>query len=131
MLTDGGYQLSGGQRQRVGLARALFGLPQLIVLDEPNSSLDSRGDAALAATIRKLKGLSMTSIIVSHRANLLRLADKILVMSDGRAVNFGDAQAVIEAMSGKKPASQPNGAGPKPDPIVPKPALFNQGGVGA
>jgi ATP-binding cassette, subfamily C, bacterial exporter for protease/lipase len=131
LLTDGGYQLSGGQRQRVGLARALFGVPQLIVLDEPNSSLDARGDAALAGTIRKLKGMGITSIIVSHRANLLRLADKILVMTEGRVANFGNAQAVIESMSGNKPAGQSNGARPKPDPVLPKPALFKQGGVGA
>ncbi len=131
MLTDGGYQLSGGQRQRVGLARALFGMPQLIVLDEPNSSLDARGDAALAATIRKLKGLGITSIMVSHRANLLRLADKILVMMEGRVVNFGDAQTVIDEMAGKKLGSPSNGTGPRPDPAQSKPAMFNQGGVGA
>jgi ATP-binding cassette, subfamily C, bacterial exporter for protease/lipase len=131
LLTDGGYQLSGGQRQRVGLARALFGVPQLIVLDEPNSSLDSRGDAALAMTIQKLKGLGITNIIVSHRPNLLRLADKILVMADGRAAKFGNAQAVINALSGNKRPSQPNGAGPRPDPILPKPAVFNQRDVQA
>ncbi len=131
MLTDGGYQLSGGQRQRVGLARALFGVPQLIVLDEPNSSLDARGDTALAGTVRKLKGLGVTTIIVSHRANLLKLADKILVMMEGRIANFGNAQAVIDQMSGNKPARQPGAVVPKADPVLPKPAMFNQGGLGA
>lgn len=125
MLTDGGYQLSGGQRQRVGLARALFGVPQLIVLDEPNSSLDSRGDAALAATILKLQGLGVTSIIVSHRTNLLKLADRILVMKEGRVAVFGPARAVLEHMAGNTPARAPNGKSPQPDP-VPKPALFNR-----
>jgi ATP-binding cassette, subfamily C, bacterial exporter for protease/lipase len=141
LLTDGGYQLSGGQRQRVGLARALFGRPQLIVLDEPNSSLDARGDAALVATVRKLKGLGITSIIVSHRTNLLQLSDKILLMMEGRVVKFGNAQTVIDEMSGKKLPNPANGSGPRPyparpdparaDPSRPKPAMFNQGGVGA
>ncbi|MGB5076922.1 MAG: type I secretion system permease/ATPase [Sphingorhabdus sp.] len=131
ILTDGGYQLSGGQRQRVGLARALFGMPQLIVLDEPNSSLDARGDAALAATVMKLKELNITSIIVSHRANLLRLSDKILMMIDGRVANFGNAQAVIEQMSGKKLPPRPNGAHPRPDPATSKPAMFKPEGMGA
>jgi ATP-binding cassette, subfamily C, bacterial exporter for protease/lipase len=141
LLTDGGYQLSGGQRQRVGLARALFGRPQLIVLDEPNSSLDARGDAALVATVRKLKGLGITSIIVSHRTNLLQLSDKILLMMEGRVVKFGNAQTVIDEMSGKKLPNPANGSGPRPyparpdparaEPSRPKPAMFNQGGVGA
>jgi ATP-binding cassette, subfamily C, bacterial exporter for protease/lipase len=127
VLTDGGYQLSGGQRQRVGLARALFGVPQLIVLDEPNSSLDARGDMALAATIRKLKSLKITSIIVSHRTNLLQLADRILVMKEGRVSIFGPAQAVMDRMSGKAAQpSNPSAKGPQAQPSVPKPALFNQ-----
>ncbi len=131
ILTDGGHQLSGGQRQRVGLARALFGMPQLIVLDEPNSSLDARGDAALATTVKKLKALGITSITVSHRANLLRLADKILMMVDGRVATFGDAQTVIEQMSGSKSPSPPNRPVPQPDPAQTKPAMFTQEGLGA
>ena len=130
-LTDGGHQLSGGQRQRVGLARALFGLPRLIVLDEPNSSLDARGDAALAATVKKLKGIGITSITVSHRANLLQLADKILVLMDGRVTNFGNAHEVIDSMSGKKLSGAPNGTRPRPDPAQSKPAMFNQESLGA
>lgn len=130
-LTDGGYQLSGGQRQRIGLARALFRLPPLVVLDEPNASLDARGDAALLATIKKLKGLNMTTIIVSHRSNLLELADKILLMMNGQVAKFGDARVVVEEMAGKRRAI-PTGEGGAPgDPAKTNPVMFNQKGMGA
>ena len=121
-------QLSGGQRQRVGLARALFGMPPLVVLDEPNASLDARGDAALLGTIKKLKAMNVTTIIVSHRSNLLELADKILLMIDGQAAKFGDARTVVEEMAGKRRVIQPGGApgGPKAPP-----AMANEKGMGA
>lgn len=131
MLTEGGHQLSGGQRQRVGLARALFGLPPLVVLDEPNASLDARGDAALLATIKKLKALNMTTIIVSHRSNLLELADKMLLMMNGQVAKFGDARAVVEEMSGKRRAIQPQPGGAPGDSGKTKPVMFPDKGMGA
>lgn len=95
MLGEGGLQISGGQRQRVGLARALYGRPRLVVLDEPNASLDTRGDAALVSAMRQLKERGITTIIVSHRSNLLQMADKILVLQEGRVTNFGDSERVL------------------------------------
>jgi ATP-binding cassette subfamily C protein/ATP-binding cassette subfamily C exporter for protease/lipase len=133
MLTDGGFQLSGGQRQRIGLARALFGAPRLVVLDEPNSSLDARGDAALALTIQRLKAMKVTTVIVSHRANLLQLADRIAMLMDGRLVKFGEAREVIDNMAGRK--LPPNGqrstaATANTGAASQRPVMFNKEGMG-
>jgi ATP-binding cassette subfamily C protein/ATP-binding cassette subfamily C exporter for protease/lipase len=133
MLTDGGFQLSGGQRQRIGLARALFGAPRLVVLDEPNSSLDARGDAALALTIQRLKAMKVTTVIVSHRANLLQLADRIAMLMDGRLVKFGEAREVIDNMAGRK--LPPNGqrstaATANTGAANQRPVMFNKEGMG-
>ncbi len=101
-LGDGALQLSGGQRQRIGLARALFGNPKVVILDEPNSSLDNRGDAALMETLRMLKQQRVTTAVVSHRPNLLRLADKIVVLQEGRVTNFGPTREVMAQLSGQQ-----------------------------
>jgi len=92
---DGGGQLSGGQRQRVGLARAVYRLPSVIILDEPNSNLDSAGEEALAICIRELKRLKRTVIVVTHKANLLTLTDKTLVLANGMVQKFGYTQEVF------------------------------------
>lgn len=88
-LGEGGVVLSGGQRQRIGLARALYGSPTLVVLDEPNANLDEAGDAALLTAIKGLKAAGKTVVIVTHRANLLSEADSVLVLVDGRVQAFG------------------------------------------
>jgi ATP-binding cassette subfamily C protein/ATP-binding cassette subfamily C exporter for protease/lipase/ATP-binding cassette subfamily C protein EexD len=99
-IGDGGIRLSGGQRQRIGLARAVFGDPRLIVLDEPNANLDQAGEQALADALKALKQRGCALIIVGHRPSTLAQADKILVLKEGgTAVMFGDRDEVLEALS--------------------------------
>jgi len=83
-----GGQLSGGQRQRVGLARALYGSPALMVLDEPSANLDDQGVAALAKAIQELKARGTTVVMVLHQRNLLNEADRVLVLNDGAITQF-------------------------------------------
>ena len=92
---DGGAVLSGGIRQRIGLARAVYGNPSLVVLDEPSSNLDSDGDAALLACITDLKKRGATVVIISHRPNTLGVVDKLLVLREGTAELFGPRNEVI------------------------------------
>ena len=97
-LGEGGIGLSGGQRQRLGLARAVFGTPPLIVLDEPNANLDQAGEAALAESILELKKRGCTLLIVGHRPSTIAQADKILLLSDGEVQAFGPRNEVLEHM---------------------------------
>jgi ATP-binding cassette, subfamily C, bacterial exporter for protease/lipase len=99
-----GAMLSGGQRQRVGLARAIYGDPAFVVLDEPNSSLDEAGDAALAAAILELKSRGTTFVVMTHRTSVLAVVDKLLVLRDGQMAAFGPRDEVMAAM--KKAAEQ-------------------------
>jgi len=120
VLGEGGHQLSGGQRQRVGLARAMFGGPSLVVLDEPNSSLDTRGEDELRQTLLALRRNMVTTVIVAHRTNLLRMADKILVLQDGKVARFGPADEVInqyERSAGGRPPNAPRAPSPVADPV--------------
>jgi len=96
-----GAMLSGGQRQRVGLARALYGKPVFVVLDEPNSSLDEAGDAALANAIASLKQLGTTFVVMTHRTSVLGVADKMLIMRDGAQQAFGPRDDVLAALQQK------------------------------
>ena len=94
-----GMMLSGGQRQRVGLARALYGSPAFVVLDEPNASLDEQGDAALASAIAQLKATGTTFVVMTHRTSVLGVADKMLVLRDGQMQAFGPRDEVLKALS--------------------------------
>jgi ATP-binding cassette, subfamily C, bacterial exporter for protease/lipase len=93
-----GAMLSGGQRQRVALARAIYGDPVLVVLDEPNSSLDEAGDAVLASAILELKSRGTTFVVMTHRTSVLAVADKILVLRDGLMQAFGPRDKVLAAL---------------------------------
>jgi len=95
-LQQGGAPLSGGQRQRIGLARAFLGRPKLVVLDEPDSSLDSDGIDALVQTLARARTAGETVIVATQRPSLLRHVDKVLVLKDGQVVNFGPVNTVTQ-----------------------------------
>lgn len=108
---DGGVNLSAGQRQRVALARALYGEPFLVVLDEPNSNLDTDGDKALAEAIAGVKARGGIVIVVAHRNSILVLLDLLLVMEHGVAKAFGPRDAVLKALQ------QQGQRTPRPGPV--------------
>jgi ABC-type protease/lipase transport system fused ATPase/permease subunit len=94
-LGDGGSQLSGGQRQRIALARALYGRPRLVVLDEPNAHLDSEGEDALGRALDWLKQDGAAVVLVSHRPALMRHADRLAVLRDGALEMIGPREQVL------------------------------------
>lgn len=93
-----GAILSGGQRQRLALARAIYGTPSYLVLDEPNSSLDEAGERQLIALLQDLKARGSTLIVIAHRSSLLAVADKLLIINEGQTVAFGPRDEVLAAM---------------------------------
>lgn len=115
---DGGMFLSGGQRQRVGLARAVYRLPSLIVLDEPNSNLDNAGEKALVDCLTKLKQMGKSVVLVTHKTNLLALSDKALLLVNGAVEKYGPTQELFQPQQAPHPA----GAGA---PAVARPAVVN------
>jgi PrtD family type I secretion system ABC transporter len=95
MLGDAGVALSGGQRQRIALARALYGQPRLVVLDEPDAHLDAEGEAGLKTALHALKASGTTVVVVGHRAGLMAQLDTIAVMKDGALQSIGPAATML------------------------------------
>ncbi|MCO6419756.1 type I secretion system permease/ATPase [Siccirubricoccus sp. KC 17139] len=111
-IGDGGLYLSGGQRQLIGLARAMFGKPKLVVLDEPNSNLDGDSEAALTQALERLKAQGTTVVLVSHRPTLVQGVDKVLLLKDGAMEMFGPRAEVLKRLM----------APPRPAEVPPPPA---------
>ena len=97
-----GIHLSGGQKQRIGLARAVYGEPAIIVLDEPTSNLDNDGRLALISTLKSLKNLGSTVILIAHQPSLFTEMDKMGLIVDGQLQKFGPKDEIIQAMNPKK-----------------------------
>lgn len=107
VIGSDGVNLSGGQRQRVGLARAIYGLPRFIVLDEPNSNLDEVGERALALAIQQIKATGATIFIITHRTSILNQLDRLLVMQNGRISAYGPREQVMAELNAQQAAAQP------------------------
>ena len=112
-LGDGGAGLSGGQKQRLGLARALYGDPALVILDEPNANLDDAGEAALLEAIEDLARRQRTVVIISHRTPVLSLTSQLLLLREGQTQLFGPTAQVLAQLRGaRRPAPAPANAAP-------------------
>lgn len=98
-LGAGGFGLSGGQKQRIGLARAVYGMPALIVLDEPNSNLDDQGEAALVSALLALKSGKSTVVLITHRPSIVASVDKLLLLKDGIPQLFGPRDQVLQSIA--------------------------------
>ena len=117
-IGDDGCFLSGGQRQRVGLARAIYGAPKFVVLDEPNSSLDEAGEYALAQTLLQLKAQGTTVVLITHRTNILSAVDRLLVLRDGQVQAYGPRDEVLAALSGAAGQAPAAPATARPLPVT-------------
>ncbi len=106
-LGAGGFGLSGGQKQRIGLARAVYGMPALIVLDEPNSNLDDQGEAALVSALLALKSAKSTVVLITHRPSIVASVDKLLLLKDGIPQLFGPRDQVLQSIANaRKPTNK-------------------------
>jgi ATP-binding cassette subfamily C protein len=123
-----GFKLSGGQLQRIGLARAMFDSPAVLILDEPNSNLDSDGEIALDRALRRAKAAGTTVIIIAHRPATVAQADKLLVLMNGQVDQFGTKAEVLQAGKAQaigihgvpaiRSAPEPEGEDESAEPVV-------------
>lgn len=111
-LIGGGVTLSAGQQQRIGIARAIYGRPQLVVLDEPNANLDMAGEAALVTTLLQLQRDGCTVVVVTHRTNVLQVVHRIALIVQGKLARYGSREEILAAMA------QPQSAVPPPRPVT-------------
>ena len=102
-LGETGFALSGGQRQRLAIARAFYGIPKYIVMDEPNANLDEVGESALVQAVSYLKTQGSAIIMTTHRPRLVSVVDKLLVLRNGQQVGFGPAEDMINAATHDTP----------------------------
>jgi ATP-binding cassette subfamily C exporter for protease/lipase len=126
LLGDGGAGLSGGQRQRLGLARAMYGDPSVIVLDEPNSNLDDQGEQALLQAIAALRKAGKTVVLITHRTSIIGITNKLLFLRDGVAEVYGPTDQVLAALQQKmlqgQQGAKDKAAQAAPAPAAPSPA---------
>jgi ABC-type branched-subunit amino acid transport system ATPase component len=129
-LGESGFALSGGQRQRLAIARAVYGSPKYVVMDEPNSNLDDAGEAALVQTISKLKEMNTTVIITTHRPRLVGAVDMMLVLKAGKQIAFGPAKSILDTVRQQQGGTQAIGrnlAAVPAAPASPGPAIAATG----
>jgi ATP-binding cassette subfamily C exporter for protease/lipase len=119
-IGEAGGLLSGGQRQRIGLARAIYGEPSLIVLDEPNANLDDAGETALLRTVLELKAKGKTVFLITHRPGAVAVADRLMILRDGEIFADGPKEAVLAALGQPAPPAAPAPSAPALD--SPQPA---------
>ncbi len=115
-IGDSGSALSGGQRQRIAFARAIYGNPSFVVLDEPNSNLDDVGEAALIRAVQELKRRGTTVVLITHRTSIISVVDKLLLLVDGMLQLYGPRDQVLLAIQqrGQATATNPSPAGAPP-----------------
>jgi ATP-binding cassette subfamily C protein EexD len=119
VIGSDGVNLSGGQRQRIGLARAVYGSPRLIVLDEPNSNLDEVGERALSVALQKIKETGATVFIISHRPNILSRLDRIMVLNAGVITMYGAREQVIAELAQQQAKAQAQAQGQAQPRVAP------------
>jgi ATP-binding cassette, subfamily C, bacterial EexD len=125
-LLGGGVTLSAGQQQRIGIARAIYGRPRVVVLDEPNANLDMAGEEALLTTLGQLQRDGCTVVLVTHRTNVLQAVHTIAMIVGGKLARYGSREDVLAAIARpSQPAVPPRQAGPASLPRV-MPAVSGQ-----